>query len=299
MRLTESEVSFFHDNGYLLLEDVLDENDLGPVVTEYSEIIAERAERLHKEGKVTSTYADKPFTERLLHLAAEASEVTGDLDIMRARGEATFNFLKNPKILDLAESFVGSEIVCNPIQHIRAVLPIRDSQRHPTPWQRHPTPWHQDAGVCWPDIDPYFMLTIWIPIVDTTLENGCLQVLPGSHKMGLFTHTWNDAGLVVLPEHQPPNLTPKVLPIRAGGVILFHNYTLHSAKPNESETVRWSFDLRYHDVYQPTGRPYYPAFLMRSRLRPEACKTDYGTWCKRWEFALENSKGVQAYRWPR
>ena len=231
------------------------------------------------------------FTERLVHLAAEAPEVTADLDIMRARGEATFNFLKNPKILDLAESFVGSEIMCNPIQHIRAILPKRESQREPTPW-------HQDAGVCWPDTDSYFMLTIWIPIVDATLENGCLQVLPGSHKMGLFTHTWGEAGLLVTPENQPANLTPKLLPIRAGGVILFHNYTLHSAKPNESETVRWSFDLRYHDVYQPTGRPYYPAFLMRSRLRPEACQTDYETWCKRWEFALENSKGVQAYRWP-
>ena len=291
MRLTQSEVSFFHDNGYLLLEDVLDERDLGPVIAEYSDIIAERAERLHKDGKVASTHADKPFTERLVHLAAEAPEVTADLDIMRARGEATFNFLKNPKILDLAESFVGSEIMCNPIQHIRTVLPKQSSQREPTPW-------HQDAGVCWPDTDPYFMLTIWIPIVDATLENGCLQVLPSSHKMGLFTHTWGEAGLLVTPENQPANLTPKLLPIRAGGVILFHNYTLHSAKPNESETVRWSFDLRYHDVYQPIGRPYYPAFLMRSRLRPEACQTDYETWCKRWEFALENSKGAQAYRWP-
>ena len=59
MRLTQSEVSFFHDNGYLLLEDVLDERDLGPVIAEYSDIIAERAERLHKDGKVSSTHADK------------------------------------------------------------------------------------------------------------------------------------------------------------------------------------------------------------------------------------------------
>ena len=296
MRLTESEVSSFHENGYLLLEDVLDNNDLGPVIDEYSEIIEKRAERLHKEGKVTSTHADKSFTERLFHLAAEAPtespEATGDLDIMHARGEATFNFLNNPKILDLAESFVGSEILCNPIQHIRAVMPVQESQRKTTPW-------HQDAGVCWPDTDPYFMLTVWIPIVDATLENGCLQVLPGSHKFGLFTHTWNDAGLTVTSENQPEGLTPKVLPIKAGGVILFHNYTLHSARPNETQTVRWSFDLRYHDVYQPTGRPYYPAFLMRSRMRPEACNTDYETWCKRWEFALENSTGVQTYRWKR
>ena len=292
MRLTESEVSFFQENGYLLLEDVLDENDLAPVIDEYTDIIDKRAEKLHKEGKTTSTYAEKPFTERLLYLVAETQQVTADLDIMRARGEATYNFLKNPKILDLAESLVGSEIVCNPIQHIRAILPIEKTQQLPIPW-------HQDAGVCWPDTDPYFMLTIWIPIVDATEENGCLQVLPGSHKFGLLTHGWNEAGLAVPNEHQPSNLTPKVLPIRAGGVILFHNYTLHSAKPNKSDTVRWSLDLRYHDVYQPTGRPYYPSFVVRSRLRPEACQTDYETWCKRWKFALQNSKGVQAYRWLR
>ena len=51
MRLTESHVSFFHDNGYLLLEDVLDENDLGPVIAEYEGIIAERAEKLYSEEK--------------------------------------------------------------------------------------------------------------------------------------------------------------------------------------------------------------------------------------------------------
>ncbi|MYF99228.1 phytanoyl-CoA dioxygenase family protein [Candidatus Poribacteria bacterium] len=292
MRLTESEVSFFHDNGYLLLEDVLDDNDLSPVIEEYLSLIADLAENLHEEGKVTSIHDDKLFTERLHYLAKETPLVTAELDIMHARGEATFNFLRNPKILDLAESFVGSEILCNPIQHIRAVLPIKESERLPTPW-------HQDAGVCWPETDPYFMLTIWIPIVDATLENGCLQVLPGSHKFGLLPHVWNQAGLAVPPENQPPDLTPKELPIRAGGVILFHNYTLHSAKPNESDTVRWSFDLRYHDVYQPTGRPYFPAFLMRSRMRPEACNTDYETWCNRWEFALENSRGAQAYRWKR
>ena len=292
MYLTDSHVSFFNTNGYLVLEDVLDTADLGSVIDEYSAIIAERAEKLHTDGKVNATHADKPFTERLLHLAADAPEVTANLDIMQARGEATFNFLKNPKILDIAESFVGPEVVCNPIQHIRAVMPLSESQRAPTPW-------HQDAGVCWPDTDAHFMLTVWIPIVDATLENGCLQVMPGSHRQGLFQHDWTASGLAVLPEHQPTEIEPKPLPIRAGGVILFHNYTLHSATPNESKSIRWSFDLRYHDVYQPTGRPFYPAFLMRSRMRPHALQTDYETWCQRWEFALEHSKGAQAYRWPR
>ncbi len=61
---------------------------------------------------------------------------------------------------------------------------------------------------------------------------------------------------------------------------------------NEANSIRWSFDLRYHHVYQPTGRPHFPAFLMRSRLLPEAANTKYETWCQRWEFALENAKGA-------
>lgn len=288
MRLTESQISSFHENGYLFLEQVLDTEDLQPVIDEYAAIIDERAQRLQNEGKVSSLYADEPFTRRLLYLAKETSEVAAGLDIMQARGEATFNFLKNPKILDVAESLVGSEILCNPIQHIRAILPQDVSGRGPTRW-------HQDAGVCWPDADPYFMLTMWIPIVDVTLESGCLQVMPGSHKYGLFNHVMA-TGTDVPDEDRPP-IEPKPLPIRAGGIILFHNYTLHSALPNASDTVRWSFDLRYHDAYQPTGRPFYPAFLMRSDARPDALQTDYKTWCQRWEFALEASQGAVRYRW--
>jgi ectoine hydroxylase-related dioxygenase (phytanoyl-CoA dioxygenase family) len=288
MSLTESQISSFHENGYLLLEQVLDPEDLQPVIEEYSDIIDERAQRLHSEGKVSSLYADEPFTRRLLCLAEEASEVAAGLDIMQARGEATFNFLENPKILDVAESLVGSEILCNPIQHIRAILPQDVSGRGPTRW-------HQDAGVCWPDADPYFMLTMWVPVVDVTLESGCLQVMPGSHKYGLFNHVMA-TGTDVPDEDRPP-IEPKPLPIQAGGIILFHNYTLHSALSNESDTVRWSFDLRYHDAYQPTGRPFYPAFLMRSNARPDALQTDYKTWCQRWEFALEASQSAVRYRW--
>ena len=125
MHLTEAQISSFHEDGYLRLENVLDTEDLQPVIDEYSDIIDGRAQKLHAEGKVSSLHEDEPFTRRLLLLAKEAPEVTANLDIMQARGEATFNFLKNPKILDVAESLCGSEIVCNPIQHIRAVLPHR------------------------------------------------------------------------------------------------------------------------------------------------------------------------------
>ena len=269
---------------------MLDADDLQPVIDEYSEIIEGRAQKLYAEGKISSLHEDEPFTRRLLLLSKEAPEVAGNLDIMQERGEATFNFLKNPKILDVAESLCGSEIVCNPIQHIRAVLPHRATGGSPTHF-------HQDIGVCWPDTDPYFMLTVWVPIVDATLENGCLAVLPGSHKYGLRQHAYTP-GLDIPPEERPP-IKSKPLPVPAGGLILFHNYTLHHALPNESDEVRWSFDLRYHDAYMPSGRPFYPTFLMRSKFRPDALQTDYKTWCDRWEFALMAGKDAVRYRWKR
>lgn len=288
--LTTSQVASFHGNGYLVLEDVLTWDDLNPVIEEYSAIIDARAQRLHAEGKVSLLYADEPFARRLARLAAEAPEATSDLDIMQARGEATFRFLLNPKLLDVAESLVGGEIVCNPTQHLRAILPLKQAS------DTRPTPWHQDAGVFWPESDPYFILTMWIPVVDATLENGCLEVLPQSHKRRLCLHQMTPHGLTIPPEEIPDG-EPLPLPVRQGSVILFHNYTLHRARPNNSDTVRWSFDLRYHDAAVPTGRPFYPSFIARSRLRPDIVQDDYATWRDRWEFALAATQGVKTYRW--
>jgi ectoine hydroxylase-related dioxygenase (phytanoyl-CoA dioxygenase family) len=288
--LTPAQMTAFHENGYLVLENVLTEDDLKPVVEEYSAVIDERARRLCTEGKVSSLYADEPFERRLARLAAEAPEVASGLDIMQVRGEATFRFLLNPKVLDIAESMVGGEIVCNPTQHIRAVLPLKQATG------ARPTPWHQDAGVFWPEADPYFILTMWIPLVDATLENGCLEVLPQSHRLGLRRHQMTPHGLTIPPEEIPPG-DPVPLPVKRGGVILFHNYTLHRARPNESDTVRWSFDLRYHDAAVPTGRPFYPSFIVRSRLRPATVQDDYATWRDRWIFALTATQGVKTYRW--
>lgn len=289
MCLTASQISSFYENGYLLLENVLDADELRPVIEEYSAIIDERAQQLYNEGKVSSSYADEPFTRRVACLAAEAPEIASDLDIMDVLGKATFNLMKTPKILDVAESLVGSEIVCNSIQHIRVVPPLCLTGGRPIPW-------HQDVGSAWPEADPYFMLTIWGPLVDATLENGCLEVVPGSHKSGLYPHICTPDGLDIPPEVLPP-LDPQPLPVPAGGVILFHNYTFHRARPNQTDSARCSFDLRYHDVYQPTGRPYYPTFLVRSKLRPDVVQTEYETWRQRWEFAIEHSKGAERYRW--
>ena len=58
-------------------------------------------------------------------------------------------------------------------------------------------------------------------------------------------------------------------------------------------------DLRYQKTGTPTGRPYNPDFIARSRANPDSVLQDYDEWCRQWIEALEEVKGkaIQGHRW--
>src|SRR5262249_7370865 len=123
MGLTEEQVRAFRAEGVLVAEGVLTEADLAPVITEYADWIDRRARVLVAEGKLTDLWEEAPFGRRLALLYAQTPEISRDMDTMLVRGPATFAFLRNARLLDAVESFIGPEITCNPIQHIRAKPP--------------------------------------------------------------------------------------------------------------------------------------------------------------------------------
>src|SRR5262249_448184 len=123
MGLTEEQVRAFREEGVLVAEGVLTEADLAPVIAEYEAWINHKACALAAEGKITELHQDAPFAERSALLYAQSPEIMTGLDIMFARGPATFAFLRNERLLDAVETLVGPEITCSPIQHIRAKPP--------------------------------------------------------------------------------------------------------------------------------------------------------------------------------
>jgi len=290
--LTQPQIERFNQEGYLIVEGALGDEDLNPVIDEYSAHIDRRARQLHAEGKLSRLYEEEPFERRLARICRENTEIYGELDIMRLRGRASFEFLRNERLLDVVEGIVGPEITCSPIQHIRAKLP---DGLTPGGHDQHVVPWHQDAGVTWEEADPYFILTVWIPMVDATPENGCLEIIPRVHGRGLLRHL-REGGTHIAPELMP-DAEPLMLPMRKGDLILMHKEIPHRSHPNRTDTVRWSMDLRYQKTGTPTGRPFHPDFVARSRANPGSVLTDYETWRDRWVEALEKSKGIAAHRW--
>lgn len=299
MALTPQQIDRFHTDGYLVVENALTDADLDPVIREYEARIDRRARELYAAGDLSRTYEEEPFDRRLVSICRETMALYPEMDIMHHRGPASFEFLRNDRLLDMVEAFVGPEITCSPIQHIRAKLPDSFAGALEGKGDRHVAPWHQDMGVTWAEADSAFILTVWVPLVDATVENGCMEILPGVVGQGLLPHhTRKGVGTTILPAVLP-DIEPLRLPIRKGGVIFMHKEVPHRSTPNHSETVRWSMDLRYQKTGTPTGRPFHPEFVARSRSNPETVLTDHATWCRLWEKGLEEARtaGVSLHRW--
>jgi ectoine hydroxylase-related dioxygenase (phytanoyl-CoA dioxygenase family) len=145
-------------------------------------------------------------------------------------------------------------------------------------------PWHQDNGVIMPEADEATILTVWMPVNPATLENGCLQVIPRSHRGELQPHCPGKSTVAIpdrflAAEHAVP------LPMRPGSVLLMHQRTIHSSLENlTDDQVRISLDLRYQPIGQATGRPAFASagFVARSRAHPERVLRDPVMWNRNW-----------------
>src|SRR5262249_45508689 len=126
-------------------------------------------------------------------------------------GPAVFALLTNARLLDVVEDVLGPEIYSNPVQHVRIKLP---KPKLPQGYLRDSiidTPWHQDMGVLTGDADNTDVLTVWSPLSEARVDNGCLVVIPRSHMSGLLTHCENLG--IAIPEELLPG-EPRPVPMK-------------------------------------------------------------------------------------
>lgn len=300
--LSDAQRAAFEEDGFLAIDTLLDDADLAPLEAEYEALLDRVARRLHADGIISSTHEDLPFGPRFCRLLAEHPElhrhcnislplINGPVDpetyFMHA-GPAVFGILRNAKILDLVEQIIGPEIYSSPVQQMRMKPPENQlSGENAEHSNVGTTTWHQDIVALLPEADETSQITVWVAVTEATVENGCLVSVPGSHREGPKIHCSN---LALASEPQVPgklmegrNAVP--LPVKRGGVVLFHKMNVHRALPNRSGALRWSMDLRYHPTGQASGRPAFPGFVARSRSDPASELQDPAVWAARWDDA--------------
>ncbi len=307
--LSEAQVEQFNRDGYLVIEDVIDEGTRQAVIAEYAALMDSLYDGWFAEGKVPKPASGMGFWDKLdvayksgfdwyqpLDISLPHSDITEDSPMHF--GPAVFDMATHPRILDIAESLLGPELTSNPIQHVRIKPPERLVSGDETRAHIVSTDWHQDRGVTLESADQTEMLTVWLAITDATVENGCLQVKPGREADMLPHCTMSQVGIT---ETYLPKRAAVPAPVKAGGAVIFHPLTPHASLSNQSDGYRWSFDLRYNVTGQSTGRDHFPSFVARSRSAPESELKDWKVWKQMWEdtrTTLANGAHIPQHRWP-
>ncbi len=274
--LTEQQLAFFREEGYLLVDDAIDPAVLQPFRAELDQNIDSFTRAALADGRLSDAHADEPFERRLHVLALQLDDPAPLLDLGRGkqRTAGMFRIYTDPALVDIVESLIGPEILAHPQFNVRAKRPYQDEGV---------VPWHQDLGYLQPDAEETFMVNLWIPLVDATRENGCMEVIAGSHRAPLIDHergmgpAGNFKGVV---DEQLPDGEHVLCPVRVGGVLLTQHKTMHRSIPNVSDHIRWSLDLRYSHPDLPTGRKGVPGFIARSRRDPASVCPSAEEWLR-------------------
>ena len=236
--IDQANVEAYHNDGYLLLPGLFTEADMQPVRLAIEDEVDRLADRFYREGKVSSRFADQPFNRRLVLLCESAQESVRIWEL-RTRAAVTpelYRLVRHPGLLELMTAILGPEVAWTGSFAVRVKLPESEVTAFP---------WHQDTQYYGNPTRHLHVISVWIPLVDVDERNGCLQLLPGSHRWGLLGGARDSERVVQMFEDVEQRGKPVVLPMRRGDALAFSNLTCHASTVNTTDEMRWSIDLRY------------------------------------------------------
>jgi phytanoyl-CoA hydroxylase len=243
--LAKEQIEKYWNDGFLTIDDILSEPEL------------EILRRACEDPLVTSTRNREEYEMKTVHHLGITS-----------LHDAFLQLAKHPAIVSKITALLGNDIQ---LQHSKLAT-------------KPPTkgvgvfPWHQDY-VFYPHTN-MDLLSVMVMLDDATPENGCMQMVTGSHKLGVLNHEvegvfvaecqeshyWSDLDVVV-------NITP-----RAGGISIHHGLTLHGSPANRSGKPRRGlvFSYRADDAYQLADTIFDDTGLMICGTRKGKVRCDIG-----------------------
>ena len=234
--LTSEQIEFYRTEGYLAIDALTTPEDIALLCESYDRIFHERAGR--EEGNHFDLGGtDEEGTEAVLPQIVDPARYAPELNDSL--------LLANANVL--ARQLLGDdEVQCSFFHAI--FKPARIGAA---------TPWHQDASY-WDGTQYYNDISIWVPLQEATLENGCMQFVPRSHQWDVLTHqSINDdpriLGLELHPLESGVVQAPVACPLPAGGATLHDFYMLHHTGPNRTDFGRRALILSAKG--KPTPRP--------------------------------------------
>jgi phytanoyl-CoA hydroxylase len=210
--MTDDATQFFHENGFLVIEDAFNTQEIEALRQEALSIGKGDLGEVRGAPPITPDMTPEDILKQILciHFPHQISE-------------HIYSLLAHPAFVEVLTSIIGPNVKC-----MQSMMFIKASGK---PGQA----WHQDE-VYIPTRDRS-LCGGWIAMDDATVENGCLWVIPGSHKRGvMYFQEWHaDSRFDCSHEARRfPWTNDDAVPVevKAGSIVFFNGYLLHRSLPN-------------------------------------------------------------------
>ena len=230
--LTPQLIDDFHQDGYLIVRELFDPQEIAGLL---------------RFAKADATLADEAYVRRDSGGGETRLALRNDLDDTVPYTAV----VRSQRIVQAMQILLGDEVY-----HYHHKMMIKQP-RIGGAWE-----WHQDYGY-WYNFGCLFpdMGSCMVAVDQATTENGCLQVLKGSHKLGRVDHVRIGEQVGADPERVKAarqRFELVAVELEPGDGLFFHGNLLHCSDQNHSEHPRWSlincYNTRHNDPYIQDGR---------------------------------------------
>ena len=227
--LTTAQKAQYDRDGYLIIRDFVD------------------------QGEAILLYSIATVDDTLRSNAFDLTDQNGKstrLTLWFTPGDDTFSLLtRSERIVNAIRTLLGEGEIC----HFHSKL-LQKEPKVGGAWE-----WHQDYGYWYKNgfLYPDAMISVMLALTEANQQNGCLQVLKGSHKIGRIEHNFageQQGADMDFVEEALKTCEKLYVDLNAGDALFFHSNLLHMSGANLSDKPRWSLISAYNLSYNKPFR---------------------------------------------
>jgi len=235
-KLTPAQVGLYHRQGYLILKGFFN------------------------RGEINKLYQTALEDNAMRNNAVDLNDQSGKktrLSLWFTPGNDIFGYMtRSERMISAVKQCLGGEA---PVCHFHSKL-MQKEPKVGGAWE-----WHQDYGYWYKNqfMFPDELISVMVALTEANKENGCLQVIRGSHKLGRVNHGFageQTGADMVMVNNALKTMELEYVELEPGDALIFHSNVLHRSEANLSDRPRWSiiscYNLQSNLAYNETSTAY-------------------------------------------
>ncbi len=232
MQLSPEDIAHFHQNGYLVLRQMIDLALLNEIRNETKNHLSLRLPPFELEAELG--YPKAPKSPE-----AEGGHTIRRLLLAYSRNRAFREWAKNRVVKSILQQLLDSEEVLLVQSHHNCVMTKQPQYSSLTSWHRDIRYW------CFSSDE---LINSWLALGTESNENGCLKVIPGSHRLSTDADMVDEELFLKADHPKAESLIATAVDVElsAGDVLFFHAGIFHAANHNQTDQAKFSLVFSYH-----------------------------------------------------